>query len=188
MIPRPPRSTLFPYTTLFRSWIEDRRGRYAIRVPPVRRLELHAHRLEAFAERFKAGDLEADVLQRTTAHRRRCPPAAEVQVDAGEIDSVVVRPLAANAAEHPRIPGFRREMFLAGHVEMHVMESDRDANGSVVAIRAGRVLTLVWREGQIERGILEQLDALALRRRCIPDAGKAGETLHLDAGFFKCGK
>src|SRR5688572_32220586 len=75
MIPRPPRSTLFPYTTLFRSWIEDRRGRYAIRVPPVRRLELHAHRLEAFAERFKAGDLEADVLQRTTAHRRRCPPA-----------------------------------------------------------------------------------------------------------------
>src|SRR5438874_10250055 len=27
MIPRPPRSTLFPYTTLFRSAIEDRKGR-----------------------------------------------------------------------------------------------------------------------------------------------------------------
>src|SRR5256886_17213971 len=26
MIRRPPRSTLFPYTTLFRSFIEDRRG------------------------------------------------------------------------------------------------------------------------------------------------------------------
>src|SRR3712207_8663595 len=24
MIPRPPRSTLFPYTTLFRSWVADR--------------------------------------------------------------------------------------------------------------------------------------------------------------------
>src|SRR3712207_8651309 len=32
MIRRPPRSTLFPYTTLFRSWVVD----YAVPVPEVR--------------------------------------------------------------------------------------------------------------------------------------------------------
>src|SRR5256885_12377960 len=30
MIRRPPRSTLFPYTTLFRSWQADGQGRYSV--------------------------------------------------------------------------------------------------------------------------------------------------------------
>src|SRR5258708_24342869 len=39
MIRRPPRSTLFPYTTLFRSWMEDNRDRYqAVLIQPFRRL------------------------------------------------------------------------------------------------------------------------------------------------------
>src|ERR1043166_6294897 len=40
MIRRPPRSTLFPYTTLFRSagWHEDRRGRQHLGDRPWRRL------------------------------------------------------------------------------------------------------------------------------------------------------
>src|SRR2546426_8874483 len=40
MIRRPPRSTLFPYTTLFRSWSSARRGRRAphkVRTRPGRR-------------------------------------------------------------------------------------------------------------------------------------------------------
>src|SRR3712207_8211504 len=36
MIRRPPRSTLFPYTTLFRSVALRRAGRGAVDVPPVR--------------------------------------------------------------------------------------------------------------------------------------------------------
>src|SRR5688572_31205623 len=34
MIRRPPRSTLFPYTTLFRSWVTRRRGASACRGRP----------------------------------------------------------------------------------------------------------------------------------------------------------
>src|SRR5256885_12553705 len=38
MIRRPPRSTLFPYTTLFRSWVTDRGGyRYTTSDPMTRR-------------------------------------------------------------------------------------------------------------------------------------------------------
>src|SRR3712207_6178431 len=43
MIRRPPRSTLFPYTTLFRSWIEENTGAYekllrSAGIPEVREL------------------------------------------------------------------------------------------------------------------------------------------------------
>src|SRR2546430_13577040 len=37
MIRRPPRSTLFPYTTLFRSWLQ---GRRCFRAPPGHRCSL----------------------------------------------------------------------------------------------------------------------------------------------------
>src|SRR3712207_8898013 len=36
MIRRPPRSTLFPYTTLFRSWLQDRTSRQEIAYRPAR--------------------------------------------------------------------------------------------------------------------------------------------------------
>src|SRR5207249_10050825 len=39
MIPRPPRSTLFPYTTLFRSWKGGLRGLVALRVSSNLRLD-----------------------------------------------------------------------------------------------------------------------------------------------------
>src|SRR5688500_20200446 len=116
---------------------------------------------------------------RPPLHWRGGPPAAEVQIDAGEVDGVVVRPLAANAAEHPHVPRLRRQVFLARHVEVDVVEGDRHADGSVVAVRSGRVLALVWGERQVERGILEQLYSLALRLRSIPAAGGAGPSLAL---------
>src|SRR5256885_10217857 len=37
MIRRPPRSTLFPYTTLFRSWNVDRRSLWPAPLPGIRR-------------------------------------------------------------------------------------------------------------------------------------------------------
>src|SRR5438034_4572862 len=39
MIRRPPRSTLFPYTTLFRSWLYDRLTEACVRPPGMRHLE-----------------------------------------------------------------------------------------------------------------------------------------------------
>src|SRR5438034_6927510 len=59
MIRRPPRSTLFPYTTLFRSWNPDPRGRGAIRIqqspywprPPVCfRSEEHTSELQSHSD------------------------------------------------------------------------------------------------------------------------------------------
>src|SRR3712207_7599814 len=46
MIRRPPRSTLFPYTTLFRSFVEDEAGRRAIacRTPPEEGLTIVSSR------------------------------------------------------------------------------------------------------------------------------------------------
>src|SRR5260221_8796407 len=42
MIRRPPRSTLFPYTTLFRSLLDARYQLQALRLPGVRRREAEA--------------------------------------------------------------------------------------------------------------------------------------------------
>src|SRR3712207_7319112 len=58
MIRRPPRSTLFPYTTLFRSRPRERRHGRARRPRPRRRLEdrEHARRLQARADRERAAD------------------------------------------------------------------------------------------------------------------------------------
>src|SRR6266511_5067317 len=50
MIRRPPRSTLFPYTTLFRSWPSRRstgRNRRARRPPSRRRSEEHTSELQS---------------------------------------------------------------------------------------------------------------------------------------------
>src|SRR5436190_16125029 len=46
MIRRPPRSTLFPYTTLFRSGPARRPRRPARRTPPALRRRRHSHRSE----------------------------------------------------------------------------------------------------------------------------------------------
>src|SRR2546426_5098139 len=56
MIRRPPRSTLFPYTTLFRSGgrpVPRRRGR---RVPPPRPSRRHAHRPEPRRRAARVGE------------------------------------------------------------------------------------------------------------------------------------
>src|SRR3712207_7618907 len=61
MIRRPPRSTLFPYTTLFRSKAGRRWGRYSApyavvtAVPPVRRAGMQRHRGAGVAD-GDAGD------------------------------------------------------------------------------------------------------------------------------------
>src|SRR5204863_3674021 len=58
MIPRPPRSTLFPYTTLFRSAVADPRGDHTRRparsrlaaADPARRSEEHTSELQSRRE------------------------------------------------------------------------------------------------------------------------------------------
>src|SRR2546429_3850463 len=63
MIRRPPRSTLFPYTTLFRSWTDERHRRgiageeQAIRYLLSRGCTIVAHR-------FRVGHTEIDLIAR----------------------------------------------------------------------------------------------------------------------------
>src|SRR3712207_9056430 len=80
MIRRPPRSTLFPYTTLFRSRPEDGREvvRAGLRVRAGQRV-MPEH-LAAAAGRDRAGHLEELV-----EHRRRL-----VRVEAGLLEDVLV--------------------------------------------------------------------------------------------------
>src|SRR5688572_32205324 len=49
MLPRTPRSTLFPYTTLFRSRLGDHAARHALRLARVR--QVHRGRLERARDR-----------------------------------------------------------------------------------------------------------------------------------------
>src|SRR5690349_24252535 len=76
MIRRPPRSTLFPYTTLFRSWAfraEQRRRGLAPDVPLVivsasRETELRAHELDPAAVLLKPFDLNELIDARSEEH------------------------------------------------------------------------------------------------------------------------
>src|SRR2546427_2986138 len=76
MIRRPPRSTLFPYTTLFRS-IEDRTGRQRLaRVEPVRVREL-AQRVVAGRVPVDRGERGAQVRQLLREARPACRRSEE---------------------------------------------------------------------------------------------------------------
>src|SRR3712207_7867188 len=74
MIRRPPRSTLFPYTTLFRSRAAGRRGRGLLR-PHVTRLGVEARLVipqddvcPPRADGDGDGDVAADVADRSEEH------------------------------------------------------------------------------------------------------------------------
>src|SRR3712207_7611192 len=67
MIRRPPRSTLFPYTTLFRSWLEECRALAGLR------LSASAAQAIGYAELFAhvRGELDLDdAVARTAADRK----------------------------------------------------------------------------------------------------------------------
>src|SRR3989454_5183565 len=82
MIRRPPRSTLFPYTTLFRS-LRDERGDRAPVVAP------HA-RTEAIED---AGDPRVHAVRAVVGHRDRLGKALRFVVDAAWADRVHVAPV-----------------------------------------------------------------------------------------------
>src|SRR5438309_11524182 len=74
LIPRPPRSTLFPYTTLFRSRVNDvDRARHAevraaLVVKSVRRVQRNAER-DVAALHAVAGDARVERAGRAAGHR-----------------------------------------------------------------------------------------------------------------------
>src|SRR2546425_13160954 len=85
MIRRPPRSTLFPYTTLFRSVLVDHDP---LRLPEIverRVLELQAHLLRDHLRRARQlGDVDQHLLAAVTEARRfdgADPPRAAGLVD-----------------------------------------------------------------------------------------------------------
>src|SRR5258707_8853188 len=126
MIRRPPRSTLFPYTTLFRSALEKSGvARQVLLIPDIVELD------EADVERLVA---RADELARFGLAIESFGPGAvavrETPGLLGEIDSVaLVRDLAEHMAEwDSSLPLERRLMHVAATMACH---------GSV---RAGRRL------------------------------------------------
>src|SRR5690348_17939203 len=62
MIPRPPRSTLFPYTTLFRSPV------LAAAVLRLQRVELEEKEREAELHAFQSGEARAGQTSRSEEH------------------------------------------------------------------------------------------------------------------------
>src|SRR3989442_7706023 len=97
MIRRPPRSTLFPYTTLFRSELLREVGALRILLPPVaaylerrgpEEAERHLRALDALDEHVRAGEIPSDAvllatllapLPRDAAPRRSIPQASPPQ-------------------------------------------------------------------------------------------------------------
>src|SRR5256885_9823962 len=63
MIRRPPRSTLFPYTTLFRSWIPSCRGDPMVRKKTLSELDQAEIKLQSLLEKRDALNQEAALLR-----------------------------------------------------------------------------------------------------------------------------
>src|SRR5687767_15462084 len=80
MIPRPPRSTLFPYTTLFRSHAGQRRLRGA--TGPHRQQESPEHRAPRKAH------LRADEARRAPGDRQRAAANARSEEHTSELQSL----------------------------------------------------------------------------------------------------
>src|SRR2546427_8437110 len=71
MIRRPPRSTLFPYTTLFRSLVEaqiEKRGHPAHRGHRRRAAERRAAGIAAERDAYVAGETRGEIPQRSEEH------------------------------------------------------------------------------------------------------------------------
>src|SRR6266496_6852122 len=117
MIRRPPRSTLFPYTTLFRSLLGHGRDRVPVRAvlavhPGVRRLG----GLPARGAEGPAGAGEAQPGTRADArrpHRARGPGRADLLAAVLERPEVQPPQLRALAADHDPV-GDRADRELAG--------------------------------------------------------------------------
>src|SRR2546422_1578456 len=104
MIRRPPRSTLFPYTTLFRSLLADRLGKEIVgtRFDPLhallRGIERRHHDHGECGGRATAADLSADLVPAPLGHD-------DVEQDEGG-------PLRLDLLQRPGAPG-RRDHDLA---------------------------------------------------------------------------
>src|SRR5256885_1329062 len=100
MIRRPPRSTLFPYTTLFRSWLTDDD---ALR----RFMNRNAEAKNAPIKRYKGlGEMTASELRETTMH-----PATRILKQVTLEDSAIAAQVVSDLMDESH-PEARRE-FLA---------------------------------------------------------------------------
>src|SRR5712672_2827557 len=100
MIRRPPRSTLFPYTTLFRSRLAEQRPN---RLPPSRprppelgkpQRQPPAHAGRGGGHRGRAGDVDATLRTGRSARPRRTPARGSPPPTRSRYSSKPRRPLA----------------------------------------------------------------------------------------------
>src|SRR5256885_2487113 len=147
MIRRPPRSTLFPYTTLFRSRARELQRIRRRDLASLRRNGGHVHR------RPRGGDRRgADQDRERLAHRpcREVQPAAAHRRGAGR-HGVLPRPASVRLVTRPRLIGIAAAVALAG-----------------LAFQAGEYGTLDWlklrsqlaEERRAVRDLERQLDSL----------------------------
>src|SRR6266480_1643297 len=103
MIRRPPRSTLFPYTTLFRSHLDARLYAGDVREPCIRGEERCGKRL---GEREVHGVVGGCVASKRPDPRQEDVVRISVQVEVTEVLERFPRPLVGHPT-HPRVPSQR---------------------------------------------------------------------------------
>src|SRR5256885_15088776 len=87
MIRRPPRSTLFPYTTLFRSWIPSCAGDPMVRKKTLSELDQAELKLQSLLEKRDALNQESALLrqERDLVHEKKLAIGATVRVLNGRL-------------------------------------------------------------------------------------------------------
>src|SRR5204863_3322129 len=132
---------------------------------------------------------ETDVIEHAPARWRLCGvDGRDVDVDAGQIDGVIVPPCAPHAAEVRRVPLLGRSDLILRHVQMDVVGDDRHRDLAVVPLGDDIAAAAVDRESEI-RGelVVEQLDALAFGRVHGTNAGNLRDVLDLETGTLDRG-
>src|SRR2546423_12264630 len=117
MIRRPPRSTLFPYTTLFRSWIQCSLQTMAEQGLPI--ADAQEVRSEVAARLPQPADAE-EVRSELTATLPLLHQAAAVPTVAAAGDPPSSTGKSARVGLHPRGPGSRPCARTACHRSMNV--------------------------------------------------------------------
>src|SRR3989454_6130854 len=97
MIRRPPRSTLFPYTTLFRSALVERVARHRVVEAVAARVDLHA---AADAERLRPGEVVLERIGQRIESPGRGEREAALEDMGMAIDRAGDRPGVAEPRSH----------------------------------------------------------------------------------------
>ena len=153
------------------------------RLSAIRHVEDDAPRFEIAAEPLEAAHFEADVVEHAAAGGGAAGVGVvgEVEVDARQVDGVVAPAHARGAAERLRVPALGLLDRVVDEIEVQVVGHDGGRQRRVVPLRRRVQGSVVAGEGQVRRGLVEELDALALRGEDVAHAPRRGGRIELEA-------